>query len=145
METLGRGAYVACLRCGIQKTPAELAALLAGESHQASAGDVPAMHGLECLERLRSGAPSAVCDQAWAVLCHAFRPTDAHDSSPAYRKVVNRVRRGSLAPAIVVHAFKQAMDPSAVNPGKIFTFNVEHRIQEPVANLKLRKTAGRKS
>jgi len=145
METMGRGAFIACLRCVIQTTPADLAALLAGESHQAVAEDVPDMPGLEFLARLKKNAPSAVCEQAWAVLCQAFEPTDAHDSSQAYRKVVNRVRRGFLSPAIVVHAFKRAMDPSAVNPGKVFTYNVEHRIQEPVASLKPPKTAGGKS
>ncbi len=145
METLGQGTSIACLRCGIQKTPAALAALLAGESHQAAAGDVSDVPGLEFLERLRSGAPSAVCDQAWAVLCHAFGPTDARDSSRAYRTVVNQVRRGFLAPAIVVHAFKQAMDPSAKNPGKVFTYNVEHRIQGPIASIERRKAAGGKS
>jgi hypothetical protein len=61
------------------------------------------------------------------VLCKAFGPTDARDSSLAYRKVVNKVRRGYLAPEVVIYAFKQAMDPSAVNPGRVFVFNIEHR------------------
>ncbi|HKM52079.1 MAG TPA: hypothetical protein VJY33_01645 [Isosphaeraceae bacterium] len=145
METLGGGAFIACLRCGIQTTPAKLAALQAGESHQAAVEDVLDVPGLEFLAPLKKNAPSAICDQAWAVLCQAFRPTDAHDSSRAYRKVVNRVRRGYLSPAIVLYAFKQAMDPSAVNPGKVFTYNIEHRIQEPVASPKPRKAAGSKS
>jgi hypothetical protein len=124
------GTHLACFRCGIQKTHAQMAALSAEASSQAPAEDASGSSGLEFLERLRPGASTADCNLAVAVLCKTFGPTDAVDCSKAYRQVVNRVRRGFLAPEVVVHAFKQAMDPSARNPGQVFGHHVNNRIKQ---------------
>ena len=143
METAGRsktnpeGTHLACFRCNIQKTPAELAAMLTVKTAQAAAAipneDVPSVPGLEYLQRLNKGASSSDCDMATATLCNTFKPTDQRDCSKAYRQTVNRVRRGFLPPQVVIYAFKQAMDPSARNPGQVFAHTINKRLTGPIA------------
>ena len=125
LEVLGDGAGVRCPACKATKLSQVVPVPAAAAPQDLAASP------LEFLERLRPGAASSVCDQAAAVLQSAFGPTDSRDSSRAYRKVVNKVQRGYLAPEVIVYAFQQAMDPSAVNPGSVFVFNVEHRTMPP--------------
>ena len=65
---------------------------------------------------------------AATVLCTTFAASDAGEYSRAYRSTVRKVERGGMKPAVIVHAFQQAMLPSADNPGKVFAYNVNHRI-----------------
>jgi hypothetical protein len=83
---------------------------------------------VEFLKRLRPGAPSSVFEMAATVLCATFAASDTGDYSRAYRSAVRKVERGGMKPAVIVHAFQQAMLPSADNPGRVFAHNVNHRI-----------------
>ncbi len=135
METAGKtrmnpeGTHLACFRCGIQNARGEIAdpvVAVAPGDPAPSPGESP---GHEYLRRLRKGSSSADCDLAYQVLCKAFGSTDARDSSKAYRSYVNRVRRGFLSVDVLTYAFTQATHPSAINPGKIFAYNIAHRIR----------------
>jgi hypothetical protein len=61
------------------------------------------------------------------VLCKTLGATDARDYRRAYQKAVNQVRNGVLSVAVFMHAVKQALHPSARNPGRVFGHNIENR------------------
>jgi hypothetical protein len=89
-----------------------------GDLPQPTGGEWDPAAGIGYLERLAPGAPAYVFDQAEQVLCRTFGPSDDRDYTRAYRKEINRVRKGTLKPEVLVYAFRQAIDPSATHRGE---------------------------
>jgi len=123
------GTNLRCNVCGVVWTPNAWESAMAYKSAMAAASPKDQRADpVEFLKRLRPGAPSSVFEMAATVLCATFAASDAGDYSRAYRSAVRKVERGGMKPAVILHAFQQAMLPSADNPGKVFAHNVNHRI-----------------
>ena len=121
LEVLNDGVAVRCPTCKATK-------MLGAVAPAAAIPVERPMTALELVQRLCRGCCDQHCEMAHAALCSTFGPTDANDSSRSYLGIVNRVKRGTLSPAVVVRAFKQATDPSAENPGRVFTHNIKKRV-----------------
>jgi hypothetical protein len=134
MQVIGDGAAVRCPECKAVKM------LAAGVIPDVAQSKLAAASPIELLERLHRGASTADCDLAAAMLCKVLGETDTQDFSRAYRKTVTRVRRGYLNREVVLYGFRQAMDPSAENPGKVFANIINNRLTgEPTISISVQK------